>query len=1164
MKEYPTEIIQPIGKHNPKAPCVPTKYVKEYLDIPFEHLNPTQSEFVKYLDEDETDIVVAAPTSSGKTLIAELFAARGMSLQKNLLYIAPMKALADEKYADWTSEKHTFSSKKISILTGDFQFTDAKKKELDDSDIIILTPEMFNSKCRSFQNHSWLQDAWLIVDECHLVGMIGRGDALEVGLVQYYENHPKCRCLMLSATIPNVDDFGKWLEHLSGRPSQTIIGKYRPCQLNINFHPFLDSSGKKKMFYSEIEQKRLEETVKLVQKYRHDPTLVFVGNKDFGHKLSKLLSALGINQYFHNADLDREKRQDIESKFKDGTIKVLISTTTLAWGCIPQDSFVSLNNGYEEIKYLFNHNILSEKESKIKIKNNNQYTLLDKGVSEDFYEIMLDNGQFLQATCNHEVFTKDGLKKVEELSDRDYLFVQEEVSFQKDNNFDKNFFYLLGLIAGDGHIPEKGCPIITCADDNHRDMVVNICKKIGVFYSDKKDSNGTPVVLLSKKKEFVDSLKQFIKYIDSHKRIDYNLLGLPEDKLLSIIAGLIDSDGCVESNKICFYNTSKWLLSFFSLAMRRFGIDCKCKKKKKRVSSFNGHLILSKKQCYEVNVSSKKGIIFFYNKISPFMNFPIKIEKIKEKRKKLSKHFYFPKTNDIFSLGYIGSNDDFIHKVLDFCKEPKFFSEILKKFKIRRIPIRKHVFDQFFDIKTEYLKGIVRKTYTTKDIFYNIPYGRDNVKCFLIKNGFRFNDNIAIRNITPRKNPKILSIDKIDLKKKIYDISILDCKEDSERNFFSNGIKVHNCNTPARWVIQTHTSFGLSPMHPANIHQSVGRAGRTGYSDRGDAIILAPKSKITQEKKRILGDYKVFSVLTDPDILMFHILQYVVDGHIRNADELISWYNKTLYSVQNKKPLERITAERVLSGLAARYMIKKGEEGYEATRLGEITAQMYMSPIDVSDWFRNFSKIKDINPPERATSAIVDKTDLLVSLCFSTINSFGKTTVNGELRTNPTVYITKREKMAPTVQELSIRLGKDLDNNPHIKYTAVFYNLLRGREVDSELLSYKSSILKDIDRIIQTLKLADMHCGKFSKCNGFGWGHEWDLLLNRIKYGCGADRAMASLASAPGLGKTRLEKLKSNGIKSKSDFLSPVNKEKIKKIIGPKIYSKAIDHLVKS
>src|ERR1035437_36160 len=92
-KVYPTEIVQPIGLHNSKYPCIRTEHVKEYLDLPFEFLNPVQSEFLPYLEDDETNIVIASSTGSGKTIAAELFIAYAIEKQK--------------KKAIYRSEEHT-------------------------------------------------------------------------------------------------------------------------------------------------------------------------------------------------------------------------------------------------------------------------------------------------------------------------------------------------------------------------------------------------------------------------------------------------------------------------------------------------------------------------------------------------------------------------------------------------------------------------------------------------------------------------------------------------------------------------------------------------------------------------------------------------------------------------------------------------------------------------------------------------------------------------------------------------------------------------------------------------------------------------------------------------------------------------------------------------
>ena len=107
---------------------VSTSEYPKYAVFNFEKFNPVQSRIFDFFHED-CNAVVASATSSGKTVVSEMFAAHRIRVEnKKVVYMAPMKALATEKYNDWTSDKHHFSDLKISICTGDYRLTDARKK----------------------------------------------------------------------------------------------------------------------------------------------------------------------------------------------------------------------------------------------------------------------------------------------------------------------------------------------------------------------------------------------------------------------------------------------------------------------------------------------------------------------------------------------------------------------------------------------------------------------------------------------------------------------------------------------------------------------------------------------------------------------------------------------------------------------------------------------------------------------------------------------------------------------------------------------------------------------------------------------------------------------------------------------------------------------------
>ena len=66
---------------------------------------------------------------------------------------------------------------------------------------------------------------------------------------------------------------------------------------------------------------------------------------------------------------------------------------------------------------------------------------------------------------------------------------------------------------------------------------------------------------------------------------------------------------------------------------------------------------------------------------------------------------------------------------------------------------------------------------------------------------------------------------------------------------------------------------------------------------------------------------------------------------------------------------------------------------------------------------------------------------------------------------NKDIYISKKEKGAYSVQLIGRKLGINPENNPYLKYAAIFYSLLSGHDIDSELISISYSIQQDIEAI---------------------------------------------------------------------------------------------------
>jgi helicase len=302
------------------------------IKFPFERFNPIQSRFFDYYDH-SSNMVIAASTSSGKTTIAEMaLAYERFNRGGKGMYIAPLKALSQEKVNDWSDKSHDFSSFNLSICTGDYRLTSARKKELDESEIILLTSEMWNSRVRNFRSekNDWIKEVGTcVIDESHLVGTPSRGDKLEVAIMKMATINPNCRFIFLSATMPNVGDMAGWLTKITDRDTVILQSEYRPVPLKWNWPVYDDSYWE----YQYKEEQKVEEAVKIINKYSKDKFLVFAHSKSSGRLMCKALKSEGIETYFHNADLERSKRVKVEDRFKnDPELRVLVATSTLSQG----------------------------------------------------------------------------------------------------------------------------------------------------------------------------------------------------------------------------------------------------------------------------------------------------------------------------------------------------------------------------------------------------------------------------------------------------------------------------------------------------------------------------------------------------------------------------------------------------------------------------------------------------------------------------------------------------------------------------------------------------------------------------------------------------------------------------------------------------------------
>ena len=150
------------------------------------------------------DVLVTAPTGSGKTWIAREEIRRLLAAGRRAWYTTPLKALTNSKYQEFSDE---FGAAQVGILTGD-------RKENTEAPLIVGTTEIFRNQLFDSLRGGGDVDADLVVlDEAHYLADEDRGHVWEEAIIL---TPPRIRLLLLSATIGNADQFAAWIEEVRG------------------------------------------------------------------------------------------------------------------------------------------------------------------------------------------------------------------------------------------------------------------------------------------------------------------------------------------------------------------------------------------------------------------------------------------------------------------------------------------------------------------------------------------------------------------------------------------------------------------------------------------------------------------------------------------------------------------------------------------------------------------------------------------------------------------------------------------------------------------------------------------------------------------------------------------------------------------------------------
>jgi len=379
----PTELLdlQPISTNE----IASEKWIDFFGPQQVRTLNPIQTQVFNAVYKRGDNVLLAAPAGSGKTLVAELAIIRQLIAQpvgSKIVYIAPLDAIAEEKYRAWKisfEQRHGIS---VVLLPGE---AGADLKLLSSGTIIISTPDKWDVLSRRWRTRKPIQDVGLfIVDELQLIaGRAGPTIEVIVSRMRYMAaqlgpEKSQLRILGLSASVANAKDLAEWI---GAKASGTFNfhPASRPVPLEIRVQGFEHSdfttrtlamvkpayaavgalaAAQRKPAFLWVPNKKFARSVALDfvnfaagedrrGRFLRDITAEQLRAKLFKLHNPALLEALCGGIGFLHEGMPTEERRLVESLYQACHLGVLIVEYSLCWG-FPLRAYLSVVLGCQQ------------------------------------------------------------------------------------------------------------------------------------------------------------------------------------------------------------------------------------------------------------------------------------------------------------------------------------------------------------------------------------------------------------------------------------------------------------------------------------------------------------------------------------------------------------------------------------------------------------------------------------------------------------------------------------------------------------------------------------------------------------------------------------------------------------------------------------------------
>ncbi|CAN5158061.1 hypothetical protein BH09MYX1_BH09MYX1_06920 [soil metagenome] len=293
-------------------------------------LYPAQEEAILELVSGK-NVILATPTGSGKSLVAEALHFISLAKGQRSIYTCPIKALASEKFFTLSRE---LGPENVGLMTGDAGVNR-------DAPIICCTAEILSNMALRDGKNADVDN--VVMDEFHYYADRGRGVAWQIPLIEL----PNARFLLMSATLGNTEPFEEYLTQLTGLPTAVVRSSHRPVPLDFTYRETplhetvadLVNKGKSPIYIVGFTQRACaEEAQNLMsvdfstKEEKKAITEALYGvrfDSPYGKDFQRFLRhGVGL----HHAGLLPKYRLTVEKLAQRGLLKIICGTDTLGVG----------------------------------------------------------------------------------------------------------------------------------------------------------------------------------------------------------------------------------------------------------------------------------------------------------------------------------------------------------------------------------------------------------------------------------------------------------------------------------------------------------------------------------------------------------------------------------------------------------------------------------------------------------------------------------------------------------------------------------------------------------------------------------------------------------------------------------------------------------------